>query len=406
MTIEQPLRKHSYFNKYLIITILTVFVTIGLCILAYIYRNDIMNQEIAREYGLLGVFIVSFVASSTFSIMPIPIPYMVVTASSPVILAAQFGIWAPVWVGLVTAVGATVGQFITFMIGYSGGSYSKKISQRVTSSMFTRAQNWVKKRGGFGVFLMSVMANPLHLPMTLAFAAFRYPPYLFLIFTFLGVFVKSLAIAFAGYYSLNTVMEWVTYRMSTLSLILTLLLIFIIILIAAIWQLLVLRKETMDKNTKYKAACDYGKSCGKPVLVVGGPWGTRAGRRIFKKPAHGSGDVCLDIDPRALTGHHCPVVASATHIPFADKTFGAVFLSHVLEHLPTVEDARQAIEEMKRVADEVYIVYPSRQSIGGWLTPGHHLWVWQDGDKIYLKQRGEIDNRENIVVEVGNHRAA
>jgi len=406
MSIDQPVKKRSYFNRYLALTIITVIVTVGLCILAYIYRQEIMNQEIARKYGLLGVFIVAFVASSTFSIMPIPVPYMIVTATSPTLLAGQFGLWAPVWVGLVTAIGATIGQFITFMIGYSGGNYSKKISQRVSSSMFARAEKWVKKRGGLGVFLMSVAANPLHLPMTLAFAAFRYPPYLFAVFTFLGVLVKSMAIAFAGYYSLNTFMDWVTYKMSAITLILTLLIIFLVILAAGIWQLMVLRRETIDKNVKYKAACDNAENCGKPVLVVGGPWGTRAGRRIFKKPAHGSGDVCLDIDPRALTGHHCPVVASATHIPFADKTFGSVFLSHVLEHLPTVEDAKQAIEEMKRVADEVFIVYPSRQSIGGWLTPGHHLWVWQDGDKIYLKQRGELGNRENIVVEAKNHKTS
>lgn len=88
-----------------------------------------------------------------------------------------------------------------------------------------------------------------------------------------------------------------------------------------------------------------------------------------------------------------------THIPFADKTFGAVFVSHVLEHLSTTDDAKHALEELNRVAEKVYIVYPSRNSIGGWLTPGHHLWVWQEGTKTFFKQRGNAASREFSVFE-------
>ncbi len=403
--MSEPKEKTNFFlSRNFILGIIGLVLTVAICILGFIYKDEITNRDVAQKYGLIGVFLIAFIASSTFSVLPIPIPYFLVTFFSPSILAPQFGILAPVWVSLVTGIAASLGQFVTFMIGYTGISFSQKISRRFSSSVYEHAVQWVKKRGNWAVFLMSLMANPLHLPMTLAFAALRYPPYLFVLFTFLGVWLKSLVIAFAGYYGLNTLYEWMAGKLSTISLILTIVLIGLLIIAAGIWQLYILKKETDDKNRKYKSACDSAKSCGKPVLVVGGPWGTRAGRRFFKKPAHGSGDVCLDIDFRALTGHPCPVVASATHIPFADKTFGAVFLSHVLEHLPTTQDAKQAVEEMNRVADEVFIVYPSRQSIGGWLTPGHKLWVWQEGNKIFLKQRGKTDDRESIVVEIKNHK--
>jgi hypothetical protein len=158
---------------------------------------------------------------------------------------------------------------------------------------------------------------------------------------------------------------------------------------AAGWQLAVWLDGTRDKNRKYKAASAYAREKNKPLLIAGGPWGTKPARRWFNMPAHGNGDVCLDIDYRAMNGHPCGVIANVTHIPFLDKSFGAAFASHLLEHLPTVAEARQALGELNRVADAVFLVSPSRQSFGGWLTKGHHLWVWQKGDIIYLKQRGK-----------------
>jgi hypothetical protein len=155
------------------------------------------------------------------------------------------------------------------------------------------------------------------------------------------------------------------------------------------WQLAVWLDGTRDKNRKYKAASACARGKNKPLLIAGGPWGTKPARHWFNMPAHGNGDVCLDIDYRAMDGHPCGVVANVTHIPFSDKSFGAAFASHLLEHLPTVAEARQALDELNRVADAVFLVSPSRQSFGGWLTKGHHLWVWQKGDIVYLKQRGK-----------------
>jgi hypothetical protein len=155
------------------------------------------------------------------------------------------------------------------------------------------------------------------------------------------------------------------------------------------WQLAVWILETRAKNRKYKAATARALREGKPLLVAGGPWGVTRTRRRLNKPAHGGGDVCLDIDCRAFDGHPRAVLASVTHIPFADKCFGAAFASHLLEHLPTVDAASQALDELNRVAEAVYIVYPSRQSFSGWLVPDHHLWVWQKDSTTYLRQRGK-----------------
>lgn len=167
------------------------------------------------------------------------------------------------------------------------------------------------------------------------------------------------------------------------------------------WQMAVWLGETRDKNRKYKAASACALKNNKPLLIAGGPWGNRPARRWLNTPAHGNGDVCLDIEYRSMEGHPCGVVASVTDIPFAEKSFGAAFASHLLEHLPTVAEAEKALDELNRVAEAVFIVSPSRQSISGWLTPGHHLWIWQKGNTTYLKQRGRSagQNGRTITVE-------
>lgn len=246
---------------------------------------------------------------------------------------------------------------------------------------------------------MSVTANPLHLPMTLAIASLRYPLYRFAIFGFIGQLVKSMVLSFSGYYGLNWILDVLGFSDTV---IIALVIIAGIILLLALWQFIVWIFETRDKNRKYKAAEAYARKAGKPLLVIGGPWGVQSARRLLNIPAHGGGDVCLDIDRRALEGHTCPVVASVTDIPFADKTFGAVFMSHVLEHLPTPDDARKALEEMQRVGETVHIVYPSRQSIAAWIIKEHKLWVWQAGTQIYLLQRHIRGKREKVVVETAN----
>jgi len=165
------------------------------------------------------------------------------------------------------------------------------------------------------------------------------------------------------------------------------------------WQLVVWLSEIRDKNRKYRVASSYALERNKPLLVVGGPWGNKRIRHWLNMPAHGNGDVCLDIDRRAIDGHPCGVIASATRIPFSDNSFGAAFASHLLEHLPTTDDAKQALAELNRIAEAVFIAYPSRQSIAGWVIPDHHIRVWQKGDRTYLKQRGKSGVEEEYIVE-------
>jgi hypothetical protein len=160
-----------------------------------------------------------------------------------------------------------------------------------------------------------------------------------------------------------------------------------IVAAVVIWQLAVWIGEIRYKNRQSNAAVEYSRRQQKPLLVAGGPWGGRPLRRHLKMPAHVMGDVSIDISSGAVEGHPNGIVATVTKLPFPDKTFGAALASHLLEHLYDTTEAKQALAEMSRVADSVFIAYPTRQSLAAWIIPDHRLWVWQKGDTVYLKQR-------------------
>lgn len=152
-------------------------------------------------------------------------------------------------------------------------------------------------------------------------------------------------------------------------------------------QGIILVKMECDRNAQYSAAQETARQLDKPLLVVGGPWGVNSIRQLFRLKAHGCGDMCSDIDPAACEG--CPYTyGDIRHLPFADGEFGAVFCSHVLEHMPTPEDCAQAWEELNRVADHVFICLPGKDCIPAWLAPGHHLWVTQvDANTLHIEDR-------------------
>ena len=196
--------KKHWPKKEIYLGVLAIVFTIGLCVAAIYYKDDLMNIDYMAGYGLLGLLIISFIASSTFSITAVPLPFWLLVLTLPSVISSQWGILAPVWVGLTTAVGIALGQLLTFMIGYGSRSLSERVTAKFNNRYYNRAMDWARRHGSWAVFIMSAIFNPIHLPMTLAIAALRYPPYKFFIYSLLGASVKSLFVAFCGYFGLSS----------------------------------------------------------------------------------------------------------------------------------------------------------------------------------------------------------
>lgn len=156
----------------------------------------------------------------------------------------------------------------------------------------------------------------------------------------------------------------------------------------AIREGLLQMNELKERHLIFDQARDYAESIGRPLLVVGTP------KYGFSHPC---GDVTIDIVPGS--GNFCNVeIADVRDIPYPDNSFGAIFASHILEHLPTIEDAFKALDEMYRVAGKVFVVSPHKTSLIAQLYPGHHLWILPSGDGYIIEQRGIAKHREESYV--------
>ena len=140
---------------------------------------------------------------------------------------------------------------------------------------------------------------------------------------------------------------------------------------------------------------------GRPLLVVGGPFGTSGIRKAIGLPAHRHGDICVDLDAESCGEAHF-IQADVRELPFEDGEFGAVFNSHVLEHLDSCEGAYQAISEMHRVgggAGRVFTCVPPKSQLAAVLAPGHRLWVRElDGGMGWRIEDRRTRERMEIVL--------
>jgi membrane protein DedA with SNARE-associated domain len=199
-------------KREIIVGALAIIFTIAICVAAILYKDEIMTRATVFGYSLLGLLVIAFLAGSILSFTAIPIPYWFLVFTLPSVLAAKWGLLAPIDVGLTSALGATIGHMPTFMLGYGGRTLTKKLSNRFGNNWYGRwyqnVINWSQKHGWIAVFLTSALPNPVHLPMTVAFGTLRYSPLKFFIFSLLGNAVKSLVLAFAGYYGLTSLLKF------------------------------------------------------------------------------------------------------------------------------------------------------------------------------------------------------
>lgn len=176
--------------KGLYISVLSLVITLLFCV-AVVYHWDYIAQ--LQSYGYLGIFIISLLSSS---IIVLPIPHVAVVFTLG-------GVLNPVWVGAASGLGASVGAMTIYLTGYGGHSLLRNIN----NGLYSRLMNWVQRRGSIAVFVMSAVFNPLFIPMTITLGMLRFRLGKFFLLCWAGQTVKSLAIAYAGYLGLRSLLH-------------------------------------------------------------------------------------------------------------------------------------------------------------------------------------------------------
>jgi SAM-dependent methyltransferase len=110
----------------------------------------------------------------------------------------------------------------------------------------------------------------------------------------------------------------------------------------------------------FSEARKAARACNKPLLNVGC-------KRSYTKKS----DVNFDLVPRNVPRFVQGDIQNMSM--FGEKQFGAVYASHVLEH---VADPEAALGELHRVAENVFVITPFPIFPWVWLHPGHRWIFW------------------------------
>lgn len=171
--------------------LLAVLYFIGVAVLLVVIRDHITDF---KQYGYLGAFLISLVASATV-IFFIP--------SVPVIFTLG-GILNPFFIGLAAGLGEGIGEFTGYLAGRSGRAFFKGRSMGI----YPRLQKWIKGRGFLTIFISSSVFNPFSSIVGATAGASRFPIWKFFIAVWAGKTLKWTLVAILGQGVLVYILRW------------------------------------------------------------------------------------------------------------------------------------------------------------------------------------------------------
>jgi membrane protein YqaA with SNARE-associated domain len=149
-----------------------------------------------QNAGYWGAFLVNLVGSAA---IVIPVPGLAAVCAGA---AAGLGLN---YAGLAVA-GAT-GSALGEATGYLAGFGSQGVVQK--SRYYARIHDWVVRRGGFALFILAVVPNPLFDFGGIAAGSFGYPISRFFLWVWLGKLIKFLIVAYACRQSISWLVDLV-----------------------------------------------------------------------------------------------------------------------------------------------------------------------------------------------------
>jgi membrane protein YqaA with SNARE-associated domain len=196
-----------------------------LSILVVIYFWD--EIENARRYGYWGAFMISILGGIT--IVPAPSFFVIFTLGH---------VLDPLRIGLISGVGEAIGGITVYLTGAGGKNiwsrfYSKEqfVYDEVSSSFqrispqpkgfrakYQQFYSWIekqmKRRGSIAIFASAAVIMGPYYPVGLAAGSLRIGLKKFVLLSWAGKTVKGMTIAYAGYFGLHILRNWIEWLQS------------------------------------------------------------------------------------------------------------------------------------------------------------------------------------------------
>lgn len=176
------------------IPLLILFLVLALTITLFLFFQQ--NPEKIKEfekYGYPGAFLISLVSTATI-ILPAPGILLVIAIGATL---------NPVLVGLISAVGGSIGEMTGYMLGHSGRGFAR------SNKMLVRAEGWMKRRGFLTVFLFSLIPLLPFDVVGVVSGALHFPIWKFLLACFLGKTLLTIVLIQTGAWGWNALLRYI-----------------------------------------------------------------------------------------------------------------------------------------------------------------------------------------------------
>jgi uncharacterized membrane protein YdjX (TVP38/TMEM64 family) len=167
-----------------LLRVLALLAVIAITVYVYNIRDHV--KEFAN-YGYPGIFLVALMANATV-FLPAP---------GVAVVFAMGNIFNPLGVALAAGTGGALGELSGYLAGFSGQAVIEN------TNVYERIHPWVVKYGGWAILVLAAIPNPFFDVAGVAAGITKMPFRRFLLFCWIGQLIKMAAFAYAGFYSLD-----------------------------------------------------------------------------------------------------------------------------------------------------------------------------------------------------------
>ena len=164
----------------LIYSIIILAVSAILIYLIFINRDDLKRLS---SYGLFGIFVINFISSATV-LLPAP--------GTATVLLGGTG-YNPILVGLVSGLGASIGELFSYFLGFGGRGMLKTLEME--SKVVKNLENKFHRSGFMTTLIVSFLPLPIFDFIGLIAGAVSYPVVNFFMATLLGRTTRNILFA-------------------------------------------------------------------------------------------------------------------------------------------------------------------------------------------------------------------
>ena len=183
---RRPKRSRASTN---ILRIIALLIVIAITYFVYSIRDRV--EEFAA-YGYPGVFVVALLANATI-FLPAP---------GVAVVFAMGNVFNPLGVALAAGTGGALGELSGYLAGFSGQAVIED------TQVYDRIRPWVVKYGLWAIIVLSAIPNPFFDIAGVAAGIAKMSLRRFLVACWIGQLIKMAIFAYAGFYSL----EWLMNR--------------------------------------------------------------------------------------------------------------------------------------------------------------------------------------------------